>query len=285
MSNKIGELVLKAKGNRSYREYQNDSGVDAAVISKIVKGTYIPQKAETYKKLASCADNDVTFEELIDAANNSKEFNSGFTAGIEAALPTLGLAGSAAMAMAMIPALGAPFVGTLAMSLIKSKRKDQDIENAKAHITNAKRFCALSDKIILSQFAFGGAAIQLSEDKADTPFCSELDTCFLVNSRVYTELIIRHLYFEGSESKKLIEGTTKLSIAECVFSKSKKTRNIAIVTKSDAAYYFLKEAAGELSYKGNIIAVLIDEINFELKQQVVLSTFDDSVNSTELAIM
>lgn len=41
LENQIGELVFKAKGERTYREYHKDSGVDAAVISKIVKGKYI----------------------------------------------------------------------------------------------------------------------------------------------------------------------------------------------------------------------------------------------------
>ena len=50
----VGELVKRAKGDdRSLREYARDSGVDAAIISKIINGTYTPKKPGIYESLTS----------------------------------------------------------------------------------------------------------------------------------------------------------------------------------------------------------------------------------------
>ncbi len=50
----VGELVKRAKGeDRSLREYARDPGVDAAILSKIINGRYIPKKPGIYEALTS----------------------------------------------------------------------------------------------------------------------------------------------------------------------------------------------------------------------------------------
>ncbi len=278
MANDIGELVLKAKGNRSYREYQKDSGVDAAIISKIVKGTYIPKKIETYRKLASCADNGVTYEELIDAAFFSEAYKSGLAAGVETALG--GIASFASIAM--FPYMAPLLLLSKASSLLKKSVKEmQDMENEK---NNMIRFCSISDKIILLQLALNKINVHLPNGSEVKVFKNEFDTYFQVENKDYTELIIRHLYFAENEGTDFIEETTKLYVAELLFSKEKRSRNIAIVTKSEEAFSVLKGSAGGISFKGNLIAMLVDDINFELKEQIVLSTFDDTIDPEKLTV-
>ena len=48
----LGELVETAKGtDRSLRQYATDSGVDVAIISRIINGLYIPkEKSRCFKK-------------------------------------------------------------------------------------------------------------------------------------------------------------------------------------------------------------------------------------------
>lgn len=281
MSSDIGELVLKAKGNRSYREYQKDSGVDAAIISKIVKGTYIPKKIETYRKLASCADNGVTYEELIEAANFSKEYKNGIATGVETAQMALGVLGLASMAM--FPGMGTLLLGlSRASSLMKkSVEETPNVENAKKGM---QRFCSVSDRIILSQLALNGISVHLLESSDVRIFENEFDTYFHVNDRHYTKLIIRHLYFAENANVDIIKESTKLYVAELLFSKAEKLQNIAIVTKSEEAFSVLKGSAGGISFKGNLIAMLVDDMNFELKEQIVLSTFDDTIDPEKLTI-
>lgn len=282
MTSDIGELVLKAKGNRSYREYQRDSGVDAAIIAKIVKGTYIPKKIDTYRKLASCADNGVTYEDLIEAANFSKEYKSGLMAGVETAQTALGIVGLASVAM--IPGMGALLIGlSRASSLMKkSVEETKNIESAKKDM---QRFCSVSDKIILSQLALNGISVHLLESSDVRIFENEFDTYFQVNAKHYMKLIIRHLYFAENVNVDIIKETTKLYVAELIFSKKDKLQNIAIVTKSEEGFCVLKETAGKLSFKGNLIAILVDDMNFELKEQIVLSTFDEDIEPEKLTIM
>ena len=68
----VGELVKRAKGaDRSLREYARDSGVDAAILSKMINGTYIPKKPGIYEALTSlqaAPRGGVTTQQLIDEA-------------------------------------------------------------------------------------------------------------------------------------------------------------------------------------------------------------------------
>lgn len=50
----VGELVKQAKGeDRSLREYARDSGVDAAILSKMINGSYIPKKPGIFEALTN----------------------------------------------------------------------------------------------------------------------------------------------------------------------------------------------------------------------------------------
>ncbi len=68
----VGELVKKAKGeDRSLRAYARDSGVDVAIISKMINGTYIPKKPGLYEALTSpqaSPRGGVTCEQMLAAA-------------------------------------------------------------------------------------------------------------------------------------------------------------------------------------------------------------------------
>ena len=98
MANKeLGELVRRAKGeDRSLREYAKDSGVDVAVISKIINGSYTPKKPDVFIKLTSpsaAPRGDVTYEQLVKAADSSKSFQAGIAAGLAATTTALAALG------------------------------------------------------------------------------------------------------------------------------------------------------------------------------------------------
>ena len=88
----VGELVKRAKGaDRSLREYARDSGVDAAILSKMINGTYIPKKPGLYEALTSrqAAPRDgVTAQQLIEAAGTSEDYLSGMSAGMSVGIRT-----------------------------------------------------------------------------------------------------------------------------------------------------------------------------------------------------
>ena len=88
----VGELVKLAKGeDRSLREYARDSGVDAAIISKIINGTYIPKKPGIYESLTNAKASPrggVTCAQMIAAAGASEEFQNGMSAGMSVGMLT-----------------------------------------------------------------------------------------------------------------------------------------------------------------------------------------------------
>ena len=75
------EVLKRAKGDRSDREYARESGVSQTLISRVLKGDYIPG-ASTIQKLTSKQarpQGGVTYEEMMDAAghlNLSSLYNS-----------------------------------------------------------------------------------------------------------------------------------------------------------------------------------------------------------------
>ncbi len=69
----IAELIEKAKGNRTYSEYAQDSGISNAAMSRIIKGDYLPT-IKTIQKLTSESakpQNNVTYESFRKILENS----------------------------------------------------------------------------------------------------------------------------------------------------------------------------------------------------------------------
>jgi hypothetical protein len=67
----FGELIEKAKGDRSINNYALHSGVDASHISRFIRGLVKnPPNPNTIKKLSDHAQNDVTYEKLMEAAGH-----------------------------------------------------------------------------------------------------------------------------------------------------------------------------------------------------------------------
>ena len=101
----LGALVKEAKGDdRSLREYAKDPGVDAAIISKIINGTYAPKKPDIYLKLTSpqaAPRGDVTYEQLMDVAsktNISRTYQAGMAAGMATTASLLTVVGGVPVA-------------------------------------------------------------------------------------------------------------------------------------------------------------------------------------------
>ena len=170
--NELGKLVKKAKGDdRSLREYARDSGVDAAVISKIINGTYVPKKTDVYKSLTSqeaSPRGGVTYKQLIEAADSSKSYQAGIMAGMaftEAALMTIG--------GLPIAALGA---GTAAVvsGLISAKKKGGP-SKADEVVNEIQRFVATSNGLIFSALGAKGITFRI-DNKRNEELEGQFDT-------------------------------------------------------------------------------------------------------------
>jgi len=69
----LADLIKKAQGDRSLNEFANQCGLDSGNLSKIInkKNKHAP-KPETLNKIATYAQNGVTYEQLLDAAGHIK---------------------------------------------------------------------------------------------------------------------------------------------------------------------------------------------------------------------
>ena len=74
---KFKELIEKAQGNRTQREYAKESDVNRTYISKAVnKKLNSPPNPEILKNLADSAQNNVTYEDLMNAAGYLEGINN-----------------------------------------------------------------------------------------------------------------------------------------------------------------------------------------------------------------
>ncbi len=67
MNVKLNELIQKAQGERSQNLFASQCNISSASITRVLKGDYVPS-AKMLKKIASKAENGVTFEMLMNAA-------------------------------------------------------------------------------------------------------------------------------------------------------------------------------------------------------------------------
>ena len=127
----IGELVKQAKGeDRSLRQYARDAGVDAAILSRLINGTYIPRKPGIYEALTSpqaAPRGGVTCQQLIAAAGTSGEYQSGVSAGLRAGtLTALADVPSSAM-ISVLRARGIAVGGSGGPEALSSALKPEEI--------------------------------------------------------------------------------------------------------------------------------------------------------------
>ena len=291
--NELGELVLKAKGERSYREYQQDSGIDASIIHRIVKGTYIPKNADMYKKLTKGNPNGVTVEDLVSAAKESSEYKQGVKAGMAATQSVLAIAGAVPLAMISgIPlAVGGTIAagGALAAKAIKSatSNKKQNPDKVEKYLNDIRRFSAVSNGILFSQLAEKGIVFNQDTDKDSRLFENEVDTYLNIDNQKYSSYLIRYLFLEGSQNENdwLIKNISKTLLEELMLSEANKERKVSIVTESKKAYEYLKTFEDSVSYKGNLSIIFIDTKRVKLEDEVVISTYDETINKKDLMIV
>lgn len=75
---KLANLLKKAKGDRSINQYSLHSGVSAAHISRLMRGLLTaPPNPSTIASLADKAYNDITYNDLMQAAGHITESEGG----------------------------------------------------------------------------------------------------------------------------------------------------------------------------------------------------------------
>ena len=280
----LGELVKKAKGeDRSLRQYAKDAGVDAAIISKIINGSYIPKRPTVFKKLVSAAAaprGGVTYKELVKAASTSSSYQAGIAAGMAFTEDLLSVVGD--MPLSLIGTATAASAGAIA-GLI-SKGKGSDVYNK--FLTDMQKFVALSKGLLLSALGEKGVNFQIDK-KNNSELQNEFDTYLKILNHNLTEYIIRYAFVEENHqgSDFFVSNTGRRLIEELVFIKPLKSRKVSIVTNIQESYDYLVSYKGKLSYNGELSIIYIDSNNVQIVSEEYVAHSFGSEAPDELFIV
>ena len=200
----VGELVKRAKGeDRSLREYARDSGVDAAILSKMINGTYIPKKPGLYEALTSpqaAPRGGVTAQELIAAAGTSEDYLNGMSAGMSVGIRTaLADVPSSAM-IRVLQARGICAEGGGRREAPTAALKPEEMRRIQRLQSETQRFTATANGIILGSLGGKGLTFQLVQTGGAEIDGIRFDTCVRLMNCEVSEYLIRYAFLSEEEA-------------------------------------------------------------------------------------
>ena len=272
----LGELVKQAKGeDRSLREYARDSGVDAAIISKMINGTYIPNRPGIFEALTSqqaSPRGDVTSEQLMVAAGASKDFQSGMSVGMSAGmLASLDDIPSSTMVRAL-QARGITVDSRGLPESINPTMKPEEVRRIQRLQTEMQRFAATANGIILGGLGRKGVTFQIIHTNGAEVDGIHFDTSVRLMNHEISEYLIRYAFLsEEGASLPLARNTARRMVEELVFLKPARDRMVSVVTNHPGAYDDLCACKNQLSYNGELSVFLFDLERAAILRQDYLS--------------
>lgn len=286
----VGELVKRAKGeDRSLREYARDCGVDAAILSKMINGTYIPKKTGIYEALTNpqaSPRGGVTFAQMIAAANASEDFRNGMSAGMSAGMLTALQDIPSSSMIKVLQARGIAAGGRGGSEPLSSVVKPEEIRRIQRIRSEAQRFTAIANGIILGSLGKKGLTFQLVHADGEEIDGIRFDTCVKLMNHEISEYLIRYAFISDEEdaSPMLAISTMRRMIEELVFLKPQRARITAVVTNHPGAYENLCACKDQLSYNGELSVLLFDLERAMLLKEEYISHYitEDPANEIHL---
>ncbi|MCR5161804.1 MAG: hypothetical protein K6C06_08535 [Lachnospiraceae bacterium] len=290
----VGELVKLAKGeDRSLREYARDSGVDAAILSKMINGTYIPKKAGIYEALTNqqaAPRGGVTCQQMLEAAGTSEEYQNGMSAGISVGM-LMALRDIPSSALKKVLKARGISVGISAGSRENPEAssltmKPEEARRIQRLQSEKQRFTATANGIILGSLGKKGLTFQLVHTDGTEVDSVRFDTCVRLMDRDVSEYLIRYAFISEEEvvSPALAENTVRRMIEELVFLKPSRDRIVSVVTNHPGAYEDLCACKDSLSYNGELSVLLFDLERARILKEEYLSHYisEDPVREIRL---
>ncbi|MDO5455782.1 MAG: hypothetical protein Q4F25_02570 [Eubacteriales bacterium] len=286
----VGELVKRAKGeDRSLREYARDCGVDAAILSKMINGTYIPKKTGIYEALTNpqaSPRGGVTFAQMIAAANASEDFRNGMSAGMSAGMLTALQDIPSSSMIKVLQARGIAAGGRGGSEPLSSVVKPEEIRRIQRIRSEAQRFTAIANGIILGSLGKKGLTFQLVHADGEEIDGIRFDTCVKLMNHEISEYLIRYAFISDEEdaSPMLAISTMRRMVEELVFLKPQRARITAVVTNHPGAYENLCACKDQLSYNGELSVLLFDLEKAMLLKEEYISHYitEDPANEIHL---
>lgn len=292
--NRLSQLVSQAKGeDRTLREYARDSGVDSAIISKMISGTYIPKKPDTFLRLTSvdaAPRGGVTYEQLVSAADDSRAFQAGMTAGRAVTNAVLSAFGA-------FPLVAVASSATAVSESIKQKKKENSEseddyiytkEKLEKYFKKQKQFQAIALGIIVSTLVKKSITCQVGNVKELNLLGGAPDEFLKLSNQSISEWWLSfwakdEQMDESPIVPKAIRAESKISHYAVTPADSK--RKASIVVDDPSLFDALCVFKGQTSYRGNLSAVLIDTANVEIVKEVYLAHYDEADTSDELFVV
>ena len=285
----VGELVRLAKGeDRSLREYARDTGIDAAILSRMINGTYIPKKPRIYEALTNpqaSPRGGVTFEQMIAAAGTSEDYQRGMTAGMSVGMTTrlADIPSSAMVKELKTRGIAGGYGSSESASLAM---KPEEIRRIQRVQNEAQRFAAIANGIILGSLGRKGLTFQLVQTGNSEIDGIHFDTCVRLMNHAVSEYLIRYAFISDEEavSDPLAINTLRRVVEELVFLNPQRDRIVSVVTNHPGAYDDLCGCKDRLSYNGELSVLLFDlERAMILKEEYISHCIgDDSVKKIQL---
>ena len=272
----VGELVKLAKGeDRSLREYARDSGVDAAIISKIINGTYIPKKPGIYESLTNAKASPrggVTCAQMIAAAGASEEFQNGMSAGMSVGMLTSLAAVPSSVILRVLQSRGIDADAREKAKGSASSMKPEEVRQIQRIQSEMQRFKATANGMILGALGKKGLSFQLVHTDGAEIDGIHFDTDVKLMNHEVSEYLIRYAFiFEENPSSLLAINEVKSMIEELVFLKPLRTRIVSVVTNHPDAYDNLCAYKDRLSYNGELSVILFNLENAMFLKEEYLS--------------
>jgi hypothetical protein len=274
----VGELVKRAKGeDRSLREYARDSGVDAAILSRMINGTYIPKKPGIYEALTSpqaAPRGGVTTQQLIAAAGTSEDYLRGMSSGMSVGM-RMALADVPSSAMIrLLQARGICAEGGGRKEAPTAALKPEEMRRIQRLQSEAQRFTATANGIILGSLGGKGLTFQLVHTDGAEVEGIRFDTRLRLMDQEVSEYLIRYAFISEDEaSDALAINTVRSMVGELVFLEPRADRVVSIVTNHPGAYEDLCAHKDRLSYHGELSVLLFDLERAKLLKEEYLSHY------------
>ena len=260
----VGELVKKAKGeDRSLREYARDSGVDVAILSKIINGRYIPKKQGIYEALTSrkaSPRGGVTYQQLMEAAGTSEEYQSGLSAGMSMGIQTALNDIPSTDMIRVLQARGIVLDDSGRSEANASAMKPEEIMKIQRINSETLRFTATANGIILGSLGKMGLTFQIVHTEGIEVDDIHFDTYIKLMNHEVSEFLIRYAFFpeEEASSLPLAKNTLRKMVEELVFLRPSRDRIVAVVTNHIEAFHDLCTCKDQLSFNGELTVILFD---------------------------
>ncbi len=286
----VGELVKQAKGqDRSLREYARDSGVDAAILSKIINGTYIPKKPGIYEALTSlqaAPRGGVTAQQLIAAAGTSEDYQSGMSAGMSVGIRTALADIPSSVMIKVLQARGIYSDGGRTEVSVAAM-KPEELKRIQRLQSETQRFTATANGIILGRLGGKGLAFQLVHTGGAEIDGIRFDTCLRLMNHEVSEYLIRYAFLSEEEypSPALARNTLRSMVEELVFLKPRRDRIVSVVTNHPGAYEDLCACKDRLSFHGELSVLLFDLERATLLKEEYLSHYRAEIPVSEIHLI